>query len=77
MSHERITTLNKNDHMNENLLEYKRSEMIKLRKQIKDVTWRKKMNAIQTEITFASNNEEAQFINLIDSESVLKAINRF
>ena len=35
------------------------------------------MNAIQTEIAFASNNKKAQFVSLIDSESALKAIDRF
>ena len=35
------------------------------------------MNAIQTEIAFASNNEKAQFISLIDSEFASRAIDRF
>ena len=35
------------------------------------------MNIIQTEIAFASNNEETQLINLIDSESASKTIDRF
>ena len=34
------------------------------------------MNAIQTEIAFVSNNEEAQLVSLIDSEFVLKTIDR-
>ena len=34
------------------------------------------MNAIQTEIAFASNNEKAQLISLIDSEFTLKAIDQ-
>ena len=50
---------------------------MKFRKRIKDVIWRERMNVIQTEIAFASNNEEAQLINLIDSEFVSKAIDRF
>ena len=32
------------------------------------------MNAIQTEIAFAFNNEKAQLVSLIDSEFALKTI---
>ena len=35
------------------------------------------MNVIQTEIVFASNNEETQFVNLIDNEFASKTIDRF
>ena len=35
------------------------------------------MNAIQTEIAFASNNKKTQLVNLIDNESASKTIDRF